>query len=118
MVSNLEKNGGRCDCRKHTFLRGNDMSQRLRFTNGWYKNHCNALNGWFTKNCEDIKAEGTNKVTVCPKNKFWTGIANDGGKGLDQSKFKCCEADYHEPQIGNHPLPDTFKDDNGKFSFQ
>jgi hypothetical protein len=27
MRSNLEKNGGRCDCRKHTFLRGNEMSQ-------------------------------------------------------------------------------------------
>lgn len=46
------------------------------------------MSGYFTKNCADIKAEGKNKVTVCPKNKFWTGVhRNNNGKGLDQIKF-------------------------------
>ena len=51
-------------------------------------------------------------------NKFWTGVkrvAGDGG--LDQLEYLCCEADYHEPQTGEHPLPVSFKDKNGKFSF-
>lgn len=63
------------------------------------------MSGYFTKNCADIKAEGKNKVTVCPKNKFWTGVLRDSGEGLDQLKFKCCEAEYHAPVTGNDPIP-------------
>lgn len=56
--SNLKNNGGRCDCRKHSFLRGQMFSGKDQFIDGWKASFCNVLNGYFTKNCEDIVVKG------------------------------------------------------------
>jgi len=76
------------------------------------------LSGYFSKNCENIDAEGKDKTTVCPKNKFWTGIKRTRGKGLDEIQYQCCEADYHEPLTGDKPLPDSFKTAKGTYVFK
>jgi len=51
-------------------------------------------------------------------NKFWTGVYRESGKGLDQLKFQCCAAEYHEPLKGEVPLPDSYKGKEGRFSFK
>ena len=51
----LESNGGSCDCRKHSFLRGNTFSKKKElYIAGWEESFCNVLKGYFTKNCEHI----------------------------------------------------------------
>lgn len=103
-------------------MRGNSFfhhnSEDYKFIKGWDANFCNVLKGYFTKNCETIIAGGQNKATVCPKNKFWNGVQREtSGIGLETLRYLCCEIEYHEPLRGDHPLPDSFKDKDGKFSF-
>ena len=65
-----------------------------------------------------MKTGGNGEPGICQNNKFWVGIKRARGKGTNELDYKCCEAEYHEPQKGNNPLPDSFQDENGRFSFQ
>jgi hypothetical protein len=51
-------------------------------------------------------------------NKFWSGVIRPHGEGLDQIKFNCCAAEYHEPLKGDVPLSDAYKGKEGRFSFK
>ena len=106
---------GTCHCRQHSFMRGQKFDLNEQFISGWQGNYCNVLNGYFTKNCEERTAEGPNKDTMCPPNKYWNGLRKVGGRGLDALEYQCCEIEYHEPHRGD--LPEHYKGKNGKYSF-
>lgn len=90
--------------------------------NGWERNYCNVLAGVFSKNCEDVKNAGKDKPTMCPPNKFWTGIKKGGHFGLDDMSSICCEMEYHAPLVYDDTtkdaLPEGFKVKEGVYLFQ
>lgn len=100
--THLDGSVGECNCRRHTFLRGQRFSN-TKFIPGWEESFCMLYKGYFTGKCDNIPAGGRNKDTICPKNKFWVGIKKTGGRahkdegGLDQATYRCCELVYREP---------------------
>lgn len=107
-----------CDCPRHTWLRGQTFSKH-QFIAGWEESWCTVMNGYFTTNCEAIQAEGKDKKTLCPKNKYWIGVRKTGGKdewgGLDEAEYKCCQLVHGNVMKGDTPLPDSFKNSEGKY---
>lgn len=80
----LDKNGGECYCDKHSWLRGQVFTKGgTRMIAHWESNECNILSGVFASKCELVFNKGTNKPTMCPINKYWTGIKRGGNNGLD-----------------------------------
>jgi len=114
----LDRNGGKCLCEKHTWLRGNNFNPDNKFVSGWEDSICNSHMGYFTEDCSKVKAEGANRFTACPMDKFLTGVHRNGGGGLDHLEFECCKAEYHEPLTGEKPLPEQYLDHQGKVTFK
>jgi hypothetical protein len=114
--TSLDKNGGVCHCDTNTWLRGQKFhTHPKRMIGGWEGNHCSLISGYFQNACEEISWADKDKWTVCPMNKYWTGVVRDSGAGLDQLKYKCCAVDYHAPL---QALPDNFKISKDRYSFQ
>lgn len=84
----------------------------------WEGSYCTRIDGLFSKNCYEQSSEGKDSWTTCNQNTYATGIKRGHNDGIDASSLRCCEIDYNEPLTGNDPLPTSYRNDQGLYSFK